>query len=73
MDDRSEKIGKKIRDTELKKVPYMLILGEKEEADGTVSVRKQGEAENADKGAMPVSAFADLINLEIKEKLETFK
>jgi threonyl-tRNA synthetase len=72
VDDRSEKIGKKIRDTELKKVPYMLILGEKEEADGTVSVRKQGEAENADKGAMPVSAFADLINLEIKEKLETF-
>lgn len=73
VDDRSEKIGKKIRDTELKKVPYMLILGEKEEADGTVSVRKQGEAEHADKGAMPVEAFADLINLEIKEKLATFK
>jgi threonyl-tRNA synthetase len=72
VDDRSEKIGKKIRDTELKKVPYMLILGEKEEADGTVSVRKQGDAENGDKGAMPISAFADLINMEVKEKLESF-
>lgn len=69
IDDRNEKIGKKIRDTELKKVPYMLILGEKEEADGTVSVRKQGDG---DKGAMPVSDFADLINLEVKEKLESF-
>ncbi len=70
IDDRSEKIGKKIRDTELKKVPYMLILGEKEEAEGTVSVRKQGESENADKGSMPIESFADLINLEIKSKLE---
>lgn len=69
IDDRNEKIGKKIRDTELKKVPYMLILGEKEEADGTVSVRKQGDG---DKGAMPVADFADLINLEVKEKLESF-
>jgi threonyl-tRNA synthetase len=72
VDDRSEKIGKKIRDTELKKVPYMLILGEKEEADGTVSVRKQGDAENGDKGAMPISSFADLINTEVKERLESF-
>ena len=72
VDDRSEKIGKKIRDTELKKVPYMLILGEKEEADGTVSVRKQGDAEHGDKGAMPISAFADLINMEVKERLESF-
>jgi len=71
IDDRSEKIGKKIRDTELKKVPYMLILGEKEEADKTVSVRKQGEAEGADKGAMPIESFADLINMEVKNKLES--
>jgi threonyl-tRNA synthetase len=68
VDDRNEKIGKKIRDTELKKTPYMLILGEKEEADGTVSVRKQGDG---DKGAMLVAEFADLIRLEVKEKLES--
>lgn len=68
VDDRNEKIGKKIRDTELKKVPYMLILGEKEEADGTVSVRKQGDG---DKGAMPAQSFADLVNLEVKEKLDS--
>ncbi len=72
VDDRSEKIGKKIRDTELKKVPYMLILGEKEEADGTLSVRKQGDAENGDKGAMSISEFAELINNEVKQKLESF-
>ncbi|CAN5741613.1 threonine--tRNA ligase [soil metagenome] len=72
VDDRSEKIGKKIRDTELKKVPYMLILGEKEEADGTVSVRKQGDAENGDKGVMSIADFAALINNEVKEKLESF-
>ncbi|GAB4144530.1 MAG: threonine--tRNA ligase [Bacteroidia bacterium] len=67
VDDRSEKIGKKIRDNELKKVPYMLIVGEKEAADGTVSVRKQGDG---DKGSMPVSAFAEMINLEVKERLQ---
>jgi threonyl-tRNA synthetase len=68
VDDRSEKIGKKIRDTELKKVPYMLILGEKEEAEGTVSVRKQGDG---DKGSMSPEAFADIVNGEVKEKLES--
>ena len=70
IDDRSEKIGKKIRDTELKKVPFMLILGEKEEKEGTVSVRRQGDAENGDLGAMPIETFADLINMEVKNKLE---
>jgi threonyl-tRNA synthetase len=54
IDDRSEKIGRKIRDTELAKIPYMLIVGEKEAADGTISVRKHKEG---DKGAMPVEAF----------------
>ncbi|MBI3509691.1 MAG: threonine--tRNA ligase [Bacteroidetes bacterium] len=68
VDDRSEKIGKKIRDTELKKVPYMLIAGEKEMADGTVSVRKQGEG---DKGSMPLSDFAELVNMEVKHKLDS--
>jgi threonyl-tRNA synthetase len=55
LDERSEKIGRKIRDTELAKIPYMLIVGEKEAADGTVSVRRHGEG---DKGAMPLDLFA---------------
>jgi len=68
VDDRNEKIGKKIRDTELRKVPYMLVLGEKEEAEGTVAVRRQGEG---DKGSMNVEAFAALINEEVKQRLES--
>lgn len=55
VDDRSEKIGRKIRDTELKKVPFMLIVGEKEVENGTVAVRRQGEG---DKGAMTIEEFA---------------
>ncbi len=55
IDDRSEKIGRKIRDTELAKVPYMLIVGEKEAADGMVSVRKHKEG---DKGAVTIAEFA---------------
>lgn len=66
VDDRNEKIGKKIRDTELRKVPYMLVLGEKEVADGTVAVRKQGDG---DKGTMTIEAFAELINKEIEDRL----
>ncbi|MGD1845609.1 MAG: threonine--tRNA ligase [Salibacteraceae bacterium] len=66
VDDRSEKIGRKIRDTELKKIPYMLILGEKEVEQNTVSVRKQGEG---DLGSMPVADFAKIINDEIATKL----
>jgi threonyl-tRNA synthetase len=68
VDDRSEKIGKKIRDTELKKVPYMLIVGEKEAAEGTVSVRRQGDG---DKGAMSISDFAQLINEEVNNRLNS--
>jgi len=68
VDDRSEKVGKKIRDNELKKVPYMLIVGEEENAAKTVSVRKQGDG---DKGAMPIQAFADLINMEVKDRLNS--
>jgi len=56
IDDRSEKIGRKIRDTELKKVPLMLIVGEKEAAEGTVSVRRQGEG---DVGSMTLADFVD--------------
>ncbi|MDA7708943.1 threonine--tRNA ligase [Flavobacteriales bacterium] len=67
VDDRSEKVGKKIRDAELEKVPYMLILGESEAKDGTVSVRKQGEG---DAGGMSVEAFAELIQSEIAEMLK---
>ena len=59
IDDRSEKIGKKIRDTELKKVPFMLIIGDKEKESGTVSVRKQGEG---DVGSMTIEEFAEYFN-----------
>jgi len=58
VDDRSETIGKKIRDTELKKIPFMLIVGEKEEEEGKVSLRVQGDG---DKGSMSVKEFAAYI------------
>ncbi|HEY6160125.1 MAG TPA: threonine--tRNA ligase [Bacteroidia bacterium] len=67
VDERNEKIGKKIRDTELKKIPYMLIIGEKEAADNSVSVRKHGEG---DKGPMSIEAFGKMISDEIKQILE---
>ena len=67
VDERNEKIGKKIRDTELKKIPYMLIIGEKEAGDNSVSVRKHGEG---DKGSMSVEAFGKMISDEIKNILE---
>ena len=67
VDDRSEKVGKKIRDAELEKVPYMLILGENEANEGTVSVRRQGEG---DLGGMSVEAFAEHIRSEIAEMLK---
>ncbi|MBL4625317.1 MAG: threonine--tRNA ligase [Flavobacteriales bacterium] len=66
VDDRNEKIGKKIRDTELKKVPYMLILGGKEVESNTVSVRKQGEG---DLGSFTEEKFIELINNEIEATL----
>jgi len=66
IDERNEKTGKKIRDAELQKIPYMLIIGEKEEADGTISVRKQGQG---DLGTFTIKDFADLINNEISETL----
>ena len=69
-DDRSETIGKKIRDAEMSKVPYMLIIGEQEEKDGTVSVRRHGEG---DIGTMPIEDFAKLINNEIKRTHKAFE
>lgn len=65
VDDRSEKIGKKIRDTELAKVPYMLIVGEKEETDNVVSVRRQGKG---DLGAQSLEAFIGQIRTEISQR-----
>jgi threonyl-tRNA synthetase len=66
IDERSEKIGKKIRDSELKRIPYLLIIGEKEVEDGTIAVRKQGEG---DKGAMKIDEFITFINEEIKKEI----
>ncbi len=66
IDDRSEKIGKKIRDTELAKVPLMLIIGEKEVENELVSVRRQGKG---DEGAKSLPEFIDMINQEIKNKI----
>lgn len=67
IDNRNEKTGKKIRDAEVEKVPYMLIVGEKEEADNTVSLRKQG---SGDLGTYTIEAFAQIIQNEIKEATE---
>ena len=67
IDDRSEKIGRKIRDTELKHVPYMLIVGEKEMAEGTVSVRRQGQG---DQGTMTKEDFIKKISQEVADMLK---
>ena len=66
IDDRSEKTGRKIRDAETRKIPFMLIVGEKEEADGTVAVRRHG---NIDNGVMPLTDFVNLIEEAIKNEL----
>lgn len=66
IDGRSEKTGKKIRDAELKKIPYMLIVGEKEEKENTISVRKQGEG---DLGSFSIDKFAEIINKEVEEQI----
>lgn len=64
IDERSEKTGKKIRDAETRKIPFMIIVGEKEEADGTLSVRKHGEG---DLGTFTPDEFLKLVNNEINE------
>jgi len=68
-DSRNEKTGRKIRDAELNKIPFMLIVGEQEEKDGTVSVRKQGEG---DMGTLTINEFISFINKEINSTLEQF-
>ena len=66
VDDRNEKIGRKIRDNELKRIPYLLIVGEKEAANGEISVRKQGEG---DKGSMKITNFAEILTEEVNRML----
>ncbi|WP_153631343.1 threonine--tRNA ligase [Prolixibacter sp. SD074] len=69
IDERNEKIGRKIRDNELKRIPYLLIVGEKEMGGNTVSVRRQGEG---DKGTMQLDKFAEFVNKEVREQLSAF-
>ena len=70
VDDRNEKIGRKIRDNELKRIPYLLVVGEKEAENGEVSVRKQGEG---DKGSMKIATFAALLKGEIEDQMNHWK
>jgi len=70
IDERSEKIGKKIRDSELKRIPYLLIIGEKEEESETVAVRRQGEG---DKGAMLLKDFAVFLQKEVENQLDSIE
>ena len=69
VDNRNETIGKKIREAELNKLPYMLIVGEQEEKDGTISVRKHSEG---DQGTMSIEAFAQMINKAVKQEIKEF-
>ena len=68
VDERNEKTGRKIRDAELNKIPFMLIIGEKEVEEGTVSVRKHGEG---DLGSMELEEFSRLVEEEVKKELAT--
>jgi len=70
IDDRGETMGRKIREAEMQKMPFMLIIGEKEANDGTVSVRKHG---GEDLGTMTVTKFAELIDAEISKTLKKFE
>lgn len=67
VDNRNEKAGKKIRDNEVRKIPYMLIVGAEEAENGTVSVRRHGEG---DIGVMTIEAFAEFINEEVRKEIE---
>jgi threonyl-tRNA synthetase len=70
IDNRSEKTGRKIRDAEVQKIPFMIIVGEKEEMDGTVSIRKHGEG---DLGTYTIEDFVSLVQEEIGKTLKKFK
>jgi threonyl-tRNA synthetase len=67
IDERNEKIGKKIRDNELKRIPYLLVIGEKEVENGTVSVRRQGEG---DMGTMKIEEFISLVKAGVASEIE---
>ena len=77
VDDRNEKLGRKIRDNELKRIPYMLIVGEKEAEEGRVSVRRQGgeasgqPAPEGD-GSMTIQQFADFINDNVRKQMAEY-
>jgi threonyl-tRNA synthetase len=70
IDARNETVGKKIREAEMKKVPFMMVIGEQEEAEGLISVRKHG---GESLGTMSVEAFAEMINAEIAESVKPFR
>jgi len=70
VDDRNEKIGRKIRDNELKKIPYLLIVGEKEAENNEISVRKQGQG---DAGSMKITNFAALLNEEVEKQMNEWQ
>ncbi|MGL5637051.1 MAG: His/Gly/Thr/Pro-type tRNA ligase C-terminal domain-containing protein, partial [Bacteroidales bacterium] len=69
VDDRNEKIGRKIRDNEMKKIPYLLVVGEKEAENNQVSVRKQGEG---DQGTMSVTDFAAMVTKEVDDLMNAY-
>ena len=66
IDDRNETLGKRIRESELKRIPFLVIVGEKEEAEGLVSVRRQG---GIHEGAMTIDDFITLVSNEVKAQL----
>ena len=66
IDDRNETIGKRIRESELKRIPFIVIVGEKEMNENTVSVRRQG---SVDLGSMPTENFIRIVCDEVKEQL----
>ena len=69
IDLRNEKLGRKIRDNELKRIPYMVIVGEKEAAEGFVAMRQQGGGEQA---TMTIQQFIDKVNAEVAEMTKNF-
>ncbi|MFT6602488.1 MAG: threonyl-tRNA synthetase [Dokdonia donghaensis] len=69
IDNRGETMGKKIREAEMQKLPFMLIIGEQEEKDGTISVRRHG---GEDLGSMTIDAFAKIVSTEIASTMKTF-
>ena len=70
VDERAEKTGRKIRDAEVSKIPYMLIVGEKEAAENTVSVRKHG---GEDLGSMSLQAFVEHVDAQINDEIGEFE